>query len=349
MSQPFEQIELSIDNCKRTKLTSKGAEFKEVKELSLNKIYVPKTEKDRPNNIVRPDLDRKNVVNLEYSFKSTGIDYYQMLPVVKFIEGGTIVNGKILFYELAAGFHRWHALRNIGQLNWLFSVYEFSDEEAKINFQKHENDHPPHKGHTSDGLANLLSWKVQNNKIDNTEEAFKEELKDLKCHHAMKGSAISKAIKSNGTWRDIKTYDAHDIKDFIEQSDNYSENESPYTYYGQKDIERNMFGWSILEGYEPDIVMNAMKAYHEEGLESYFLGHTKLPTKKRDLVTKRKDIEDRVNNIGKYILDIAKYHDENNKFPWQIIRFLPQDNKNGEDKFIKPEEVSRQKNLTKGP
>jgi tRNA(Ile)-lysidine synthase TilS/MesJ len=117
---------------------------------------------------------------------------------------------------------------------------------------------------------------------------------------------------------EVVTFTADDAYSWIETNTNYSKG-------GEYDSKRKKYGWSVLEGYEYEQVMNAIRKFAETGKESYFICRTKAPTKNEDLNAKRNKILKELSYLEECLIDVFKYHQENKKFPWYTEAFIPQD------------------------
>jgi hypothetical protein len=68
-----------------------------------------------------------------------------------------------------------------------------------------------------------------------------------------------------------------------------------------------------------------MRKYHETGKESYFICRTKSPMGVLDLHAKREGMHEEINYLNDCLLETFKYYQENEKFPWDVECFIPQD------------------------
>jgi hypothetical protein len=125
----------------------------------------------------------------------------------------------------------------------------------------------------------------------------------------------------------VVTYTATDVNDFISKT-------TKYVVSGNYDHNLQMNGWSVLEGYEYEMMMNAIKKFGESGNESYFTLHTKSPTEKYGVVERRNKMIETFQNLEDSLLKVFDYYEKNGKFPWHIEGFLPQDVKSGESEYI---------------
>ena len=324
-----------------------GEDFghEEVKEIYLDKIYVPlKGHADRPSNTTRPEgLDQLNISTIQSSM-SSGIDYTKPLMIVKKLSGkDAIINGKIYEYELIAGFHRFRALVNLSKKSWLFDVYQFDNLAAEIECQVKENNHSPSKPISINGLANTLAWYVEQGLITNTEDGYKNKVKQLaltNVHFKTKAAAIKQALRKTGGYSDILRYEHQDVVNTLDNAANYTNGLDKYVLGGELDPIRNELGFAVKEGNEIFYLMNAARGYLEEKVPSYFIAHTTGPvgkvgtSKHKDLHMKRNDMKSTIRKWEKILDACFEYKKEHGVYPWRIECFLKQDNRKEMETFI---------------
>ena len=155
-------------------------------------------------------------------------------------------------------------------------------------------------------------------------KAMSKEAASLKLCSA---SAISDKLPeiivdiSNGAYQDVRTFPSSDIPSFMEKNIKQGE-KHPYVCGGSHDVKRDKFGWSVLEGYEYEYLTNALKRLDETDKASYFILHTKAPTEKRGLDTRRKDMKKSFEQLERGIEKAYKYKKEHGNWPWNIEAFL---------------------------
>jgi hypothetical protein len=137
-------------------------------------------------------------------------------------------------------------------------------------------------------------------------------------HYNTRGKVIRQVMDKVGTYRQVVTYTAQDAYKWIHKN-------TDYAYAGELDLNRKKFGWTVLEGYEYEFLVSAMKKYRESGKESYFILHTKAPTAKNTLDDKREKMIDSFYQLEDSLKEVFNYYQENKKFPWTIEAFMPQD------------------------
>jgi len=315
----------------RTLIVEKG--HVEILNLNPEDIYVPKEDKDSENNITRILLDPQNIDRLQIALMAP--DWSKPLIVIERIKGGLTVNGKTYWYKLVAGYHRMSALKRQCVTEWLFDLYEFETNEERVDFQAIENDHEPRKEMSTEDWANYLSYKFSQGWLTSKEDMKKQMDKFKNVHSSTKTGAILRAVSKNGVYQDFVIRDWKEIQEFINNPDNYTTGHV-YTYKGKKDPNRQECGWTVKEGYEHEYLMNAIMKYHDTRNTSYFVNWVKTPNDKVPTAAdKRELMSNKYDKLETALKSTFEYYQEHGTFPWRQEAWFPQDNKSGEDKFIK--------------
>ena len=315
-----------------------GVEYIDRRIVDFSKIHIPPM---KYNPVRKKGKNYNNIQRLTESFRN-GISYSEPPPIVR--EKVQLIDGHTYEYELIAGNHRLEALFSNNYSKWIFDVYAIvgnancTYEDSLRTLQLDENDHSPHLETSEDDAVNIICRLLDHNsKIVKPDADSIRDYLDAHCknmHGNTKGKVISDIIrnqkKNNGVlvYSDIVNYTAPDVDDFIDQK-------TDYVTRGEFDKKRKSFGWSVLEGYEYEYVMNAARKYSETGSNSYFICHTKSPTEKYPLKEKREKMMNKFSKIETALLDVMSYYEKNKTFPWKVEGFLPQDVKSGEKDFIK--------------
>lgn len=308
-------------------LASPGAKYVETVSVNLLDIYVPKSDVTGNNNPARFVTDMGNVNGIAESLRNSGQDLSLTLPVIEKLPKPLKIDGKIYTYRLVCGAHRIAAANIVGLEEMVFTVYEFESDDARLRFQLLENNHAPSKSATAQDLCNALTYGVYKGFIKNDEESMREYLSSMnKIHGNTINKAIQMAIRDTGGYQDYHIYTPKDIEDFTKTKG--------YTMSGKKDKLRGEAGWTVKEGYEYEYIMNAIKKYSSDDLESYFICHTKSPTERNSLDDKRDGMVEEFEYLEKALVKVFDYYKENNTFPWRIEGFLPQDNNRSEREII---------------
>jgi len=304
--------------------------------VNLSSIYVPAI-KDNP--VRKKGKDVVHIQKLVECFKD-GISYSRCPPILT--RQVRQMDGVIYEYELVCGNHRLEAFKNLGFEEWIFDVYEIpsnsnvSYEDAIRTLQLAENNHEAQLPSTEDDVVNIICRLInRNSKLIAPEEDSIREYVDTYCsnmHHKTKSKVVCDVVRrlqKNGiaVYSDVVTYTASDVVDFVNKK-------TDLVTQGEYDDARNKYGWSVLEGYEYEYVMNAAKKFAETGRTSYFVCHTKSPTEKFPIDIKRQKMAGQFSKLEKDLIQVFKYHQKTGKFPWEICGFLPQNVKAGEKEFI---------------
>ena len=234
-------------------------------------------------------------------------------------------------------------MKNIGYTEWVFDIYEipsnkeYGYEDSIRTFQLKENNDIPKLGSSHDDVTNTITRLIAHkSKLVYPDEDSIVNYVDSVCtymHFQTRQKIVRdtlRKLKNNGfnVYTDYQTYTPVDVKEFLDKN-------TDLVSSGNYDFTRNKVGWSILEGYEYEILMNAVKKYHKEGKESYFTIHTKrLTDDLPSAAQKRKRMLESIHDLEQSFLSVFEYYSEHKKFPWEVMGALPQDILNGEDKYI---------------
>ena len=306
-----------------SKIIGPGVQFKESKIIELRNIWVS----SKDNNHARVEMSEHQVQNCVTWF-SEGILYDRPPPIVRY--NPRMIDGGSYEYELIAGHHRFEAFLSLKYDRWIFWVYDicldgYSFDDSKITLQLLEQDgHKPGLSSSIDDATNAISWLVTHGSklVENTEDSIRNYVNQYcsSMSKAKKGSVVSRVMAKVGTYRRILTYTAKDAKEWIQKNTDY-----PIKDGGDYDSKRKKHVWSLLEDYEYEQLFNAMRKYHETGKESYFICRTKSPMGVLDLHAKREGMHEEINYLNDCLLETFKYYQENEKFPWDVECFIPQD------------------------
>lgn len=326
----FDVNTLDQDKVTFTPFTSPGTQFVINDVLNLNEIYVPPM---ADNPVRKKGKNLVNIHKLTQSF-SRGIQYDKMPPVVR--KCSRMVDGKHYKWELICGNHRFQALENNGYDKWIFSIYEFatdgySYEDSVRTFQLKENDHSPALEASDEDISNVVARLIAHGSalVSNDEDSIRNYVETycINKHYQTKAKIVRQAVRLSGAYQDVVTYTANDAFKWI--ADN-----TTYSVAGNADSKRKKFGWTVLEGYEYEYLVSAMRKFAESGRESYFICHTKSPTEQMTLEDKRDRMLRNFEELEDNLVQVFEYYKETGKFPWKVEGFLPQDHKNNEKDFI---------------
>jgi hypothetical protein len=194
-----------------------------------------------------------------------------------------------------------------------------------------DNDHRPSLPSSEGDISNTIVRMIANGSklVTNDEDSIRAFVKKYCKNKApnTRGAIVLQVIRACGTYQDVVTYTAKDAFTWI--ADN-----TDYTVAGNIDRKRNKFGWTVLEGYQQEYVMNAIRKFSDTGKESYFVCHTKAPTDKMDLNDKRMNMVESFQQIETDLIEVIEFYNKNGRFPWSTEGFLPQDHKANEKSIV---------------
>ena len=323
----FKLDTLDCDKVTYATIVSPGTKYVGRKIIKLSQIYIPPF---TDNPVRAKGLDLPNIQKLVKTL-SKGINYSKMPPVVRW--NPRVIDGVHYDYELVCGNHRVAAMHSLGYDRWIFDIYEFrtddySYEDSVRTFQLQENDHEPALASSTSDVVNLISRLISQKSalVENNEQSISAYVSQYcpNMHWHTQGSVVKKVVQANGAYQDVITYTSDNLKKWLKLNTNLV-NE------GQYDMYKDMYGWSCLSRYEHEVVLNCIKKYSETHKESYITCHTSAPTEKFSLQQKRENILENFEDLENALVDIIKFHNQHQRFPWQVIGFYPQDRKNGED------------------
>ena len=321
-------------------IVSKGAKYISRQIIKLEDIYIPPMKGDIFNSARKHGKNVLHIQNLANSFQQ-GIDYSKMPPVVR--RKVRTVNGKIYLWELVTGNHRLEALRSFNKKEWIFDEYEFTCsndytlEDVISTFQLRENNFAPALASTEDDVVNVISRLINNGSklIEPEEKSIRAYIDDV-CSY-MHGQTKNKVIKNvirllkktgHKVHQDFVTYTAQDIEDFIKFE------KIDISVGGEFDHKRKEFGWSVLEGYPHEFVLNAARKYSESGHKSYFTFHSKRPLDNQTTQDKRNKMLMHLTSVEESIVKSVEHYQEHGVFPWRVHGYMPQDVANNEKTYI---------------
>lgn len=321
-----------------TQIQSPGIRLKKRIPIKFSEINSPAIKTGNPVRMKGKNVP--HIQRLEISF-AQGIDYTQMPPSV--IEKSNNDGGIITKYELITGNHSFEAMKNIGFDEWVFDIYElipnsgYGYEDAIRTFQLKENNESPKLGSCEEDVVNIICRLIDHaSKLVEAKEDSIKQYVDTVCtymHWQTRAKIVRDTIRKlsksgKNPYRDYITYTASDVGEFLQQN-------TDLVAFGEFDMSRQKTGWSILEGYEYEILMNAIKKYHTEKRESYFTLHTgSLTDKLSTAKEKRQKMINNLNNLENSLLSVFEYYQLNGKFPWHTMGALPQDVRGNETDYI---------------
>lgn len=293
------------------------------------------------DNPVRHGGRNAGLVNeLKNSF-SRGVLTGAYLPVIEKLPVAETDEISTKYYVLRDGFNRIEALQEMGVVEYWFDVVEFGDNNrsatgARVDFSLSCNNHEPSERSSDKDIHRSVSILLQSGDLENDFNAIKEYIQKISGTNPSRAHRIADAVATdNGIEPPIHTWSPVKIRQgFTKKLNVYS--------HGDYDPENNKFGWTVLEGYESDVIAGAIAKYNSEksdkitGGQSYFVGHTKLPTSAADLSERRKNMVRTINKKIEDLISVCKYYNETGELPFELIGFLPQTSEEDADKKIIP-------------
>lgn len=143
-----------------TPFISPGVRYIGRKMLSLKAIY-----NDSSRNSVRQGGMSEyagHIQELTNSFFK-GVDVTLPVPVVEYLNSAySSIDGSVVEYGSVDCHHRIKALQAIGVDQYVFDIYEFENETARILFQLEMNNHFPAKSNTDSDIVTIYSNLIKN-------------------------------------------------------------------------------------------------------------------------------------------------------------------------------------------
>jgi hypothetical protein len=285
--------------------------------------------------------DASLVAELQNSFAS-GVDTTQYLPIIEKLPVPIVDGNSVKYYVLRDGYNRFETLLLLGVKYYWFDVVEFGDDKRSASGARGDltllcNRHHPSRSSTDRDIHLCVSHLVNDNDLENDFLTIKKYIMRYAGATAGRAHRLADVIaKDNGitvpvvTWSSIKLKQGVTKRFGVESHGNY-------------DRTRNMFGWTVLEGYEADTISNAIAKYSLESSDtslnegkSYIVGHTKLVDSVEELNEKRENIVSTINKKLEDLIAICEYYNKTGKLPFELIGFLPQSSDECTDNKIIP-------------
>lgn len=319
----FDLTKLDPKKVTATPFDGPGCKYQDIDVCYFDDIWV----EPRESNYARYDtLDEYQIQKLVVQL-ANGIDYNFAPPILRKCITPMVVKGKTYHYVLICGHHRMEAMKRLGYDRWVFWIYElclngYSIDDSKLTLQFLENNHKTPLPSKAEDVSGGIIHLIRNNSklVSNDEDSIKAYI-DKYCnnmHHNTRGKAAAQVMSKLGTYQRVVTYTSDNANSWIKE---YTD----YTNKGNFDAKRQANGWSLYEGYEYELLFNAMKSLLNTTRESYFVCRTKAPTEDRDLNTRRDDMKDTIKDLESALLETFKFYEKNGRFPWRIEAWYPQD------------------------
>lgn len=272
------------------------------------------------------------VEELKLSF-SMGIRYNDFLPVIKKLSvNRQYDDGFVKFYELVDGYNRVTALKELGYTHYWFDVVEFGYDDVDPEFAQTTlaigmNAPVPKVASTDNDLFVAVTGLVDRGHIEKDFEKIKRYIREVaKVPPARAHTIADKVATATGTPNFLFIWSGAMIKNDTKTLGIMS--------HGKYDARRAKHGWTVLEGYEPDAVMNAIAKFSETGKASYFVGHTKLPDNANNLDDRRLRVKNNIEERKAQLIALCEYYAEHKELPFDLIGFLPQSEDEDRSKLV---------------
>lgn len=291
-----------------------GREF-----IELDKIY----SNTESNHVVRHGgADLNLIEKLKTSF-SRRIDTTEFLPIVSRLAVNKFdrTDGNLKIYNLVDGFNRINALKELGYTHYWFDVAEFDDEGSRLDFALGMNGHNPSKPAEADDIISTALRLIELGKIVKDFDKIRDWL-NASGHTKSKSDAHRMATDICKTANIPNTYVVYtksQLKDGLKHLNIES--------MGRYDSARGEHGWTCLEGYESDTVMNALAKYYDTGDNSYVVAHVKVENSNRNLTDRRTKMVKTFEEKKNQLIAACEFYNKYGTLPFELIGFLPQDTK----------------------
>ena len=296
-----------------------------VKYLGRKKISFEKIKSDVDDNPCRTTgIKTDNVQNLMNSFK-TKISTKEYIPIVSKLEKTIVAGDKVYQYYLEDGFHRKDAFEIMGVNAYFFDIVEFTGDEkqqklARATLRLMMNAPPPKAPNKNEDIINTVKKLVDDGCIKNTTKDIKKYITET-VGQSMGTTRISNIVEGvvarTGVNDPYITWTTPKIKNTVPQDYNI-------TTYGNLDIHKNKYGFTIRRTYEKDFVHNAIASYGESLKEVYAVGHIGNPSSDENLYQEREAMVQSMAAIEENLIKVFQFYAEHGRFPWKLESFLPQ-------------------------
>ena len=276
------------------------------------------------NKIARNDgVNNSHTRALIESYKS-GIDTSKPLPILEEVAG---VFEK---YNPVDYFHRGKAQQELNFSEYVFDIYKFDDDKARVSFQLLMNDHPPHGVASSKDIEQAAIRLIAENKLVKKESYIKKWVDAIapKKYASTRGNIVKKICQQTKTRQAWMTYSKKDLDKFY---NNYGQGR---VKGGMFDITRDKYGYDVQTKYESTYAIRALRKLAESDKKSYFVLHTDSPAKTKDGHIMRSDMLQRIKGIENAFKYFVKYYNKHKKMPWEIVGFLPQEDGEDQTKMV---------------
>jgi len=284
---------------------------------------------------VRRAMDHSHIAAVSDSMER-GILFTEFLPIIEKLPKEQIGDdGQKKTHILIDGYNRVSALQKIGYTHYWFDVAEFGDEDndprlSRVTCALASNLHPPKLSSTDNDVFSSVVSAVMDKLIEKDPIAIKEYIR--KYGVSGRGSAAraakiaSEVMAATGVEASFQLWTAPRIKNEIDFFG--------LTSSGSIDAKRQLHGWTCLESYEADTVMNALGKLRDTGKCSYIIGHVKQPNTEANLLDKREKMKLDIERRKEALVAFVEYYNEHKDFPFELLGYLPQQRSEAKHKFV---------------
>jgi len=333
-------IHLNVDECQVKPQFTDKSKFLGRTILPRKDIFIAKENRGEAKNTIRAGgiTDTAHVDDLIASLENNGILYDRPVPVV--YREPIFVNDRWYEYQLKSiGNHRDGAFEQLGITHWIYDIYEPIKDAWDMEDIGWDSNNP--KGQLKPlnkaSMINSLTRMVEGKRWGilsqiNLEETLGEYIdKHSTTNSKTKASIIRQVLHASNTSFDHREYLPHQAEKWVEMNVGIQVN-------GTLDPITESYNWVVGEGYEEKKLMKGILKYGETGKPSKYYLHTKQPLmtaksqpSKGSTNLKRQSMVDTIDFITYSLDKIFEYKKQNGCYPFEIVGFLPQDHKDGED------------------
>lgn len=265
--------------------------------------------------------DSSLVEELKNSFAS-GILYNEFLPIVEVMAiPKKWDDGEMKHYQLVDGYNRVNMLKDSGYTHYWFDVVEFDPNQyllTRTTVALGSNAHAPSKSSNDKDIFNSVTILVNSGSLPKDFDTIKKYIKKTCKVRADRAHRLADKICTHvGAPSRFVAWTPAMIKNDVVGLGVYS--------HGNLDPVREKHGWTTLEGYEPDTIMNAIVKFDQTKTRSYIVGHVKAPDSKNNLHSKRQNMVSTFEEKKKALINVINHYNKTGELPFELIGFLPQD------------------------
>jgi len=343
------QIHLNVDECLVKPQFKDKSNFLGRTIIAREDIFIADENRGQTKNTIRAGaiIDTAQVDDLIASVERFGIKYSDPVPVV--YKEPIFANNRWYEYQMkSVGNHRDEAFKQLGITHWIFDVYEpikniwdMEDIGWDSNDPKGQLK-PLNKASMILSLTRMVEggrWdKKDNNGKPKRPEQLELEIilgKYIDDHATInsktKASIIKQVLHASNVNFDHREY-------LPEQAEKWVETNIGTKVNGTLDTQTQTYYYVLGEGYEEKKIMKAIIKFGETGNESKYYLHTKQPLmsskskpSKGSTNLKRQSMIDTIGFITYSLDKVFEFKKLHGRYPFEIVGFLPQDIKDGED------------------